>query len=204
MIKVFDGLYECLHINWDFGHSLYVSNILMFERLSACRRDADFDRLVMGGTIVTVWKMALDPQKILSVSIYADLRVLNIVKFERLPLYRWNTNCHLLRISVFRCHNTLYVAEPDAHSNSKRHSYSSAENSGFAWNSAAGGKRDKLIILCLSYWKIGKSQMFIQRLHMIKDSESFSLRKEWNYPTVREDRRHFDISNHREISISAQ
>jgi hypothetical protein len=44
--------------------------------------------------------------------------------------------------------------------------------------------------------------MFKQRLHMIKDTESFSLRKEWNYSTVREDRRHFDISNHREISSS--
>jgi hypothetical protein len=44
--------------------------------------------------------------------------------------------------------------------------------------------------------------MFKQRLHMVKDSESFSRRKEWNYSTVRGDRRHFDISNHREISSS--
>jgi hypothetical protein len=80
--------------------------------------------------------------------------------------------------------------------------YSNAYNSGFAWNSGAGGNRDNLIILCLSHWRIGKSQMFKQRLHMTKDSKSFSLRKEWNYSTVRQDRRHFDISNHREISSS--
>jgi hypothetical protein len=42
----------------------------------------------------------------------------------------------------------------------------------------AGGKSDNQIILCLSHWKIGKSQLVKQRLDMIKDGKSFSVGKE--------------------------
>jgi hypothetical protein len=44
----------------------------------------------------------------------------------------------------------------------------------------------------------------VNRKCVIKDGESLSVRKEWNYSTVREDLRRFEIWTSREISISAQ